>query len=170
MRIRTCLGASLASLWLLVAAPAGEPKFKVQTANTDPPVSRATRKPGASNDIRSQGTATTTSDTAAAPAAASDTVGSAGLRAGPSSICSTLRKTSEPRWFVPQVVGWRQGGQPHHRRQPSPISVPTRSPATIAAIAPVRAASKTCSVSAWSRARMNAAGSITRRSPAIASA
>src|SRR3954451_12874221 len=70
-------------------------RMTVATATNEPPVSSATRSDGASKDIRSHGTATTASETAAAPTAASDTEGSAGLRAGPCSIFSTLR-TSEP--------------------------------------------------------------------------
>src|SRR3954447_12000122 len=80
----------------------------VVTASSAPPVSSATRNDGASKDMRSQGTATTASDTAAAPAAANDTVGSAGLRAGPCSICSTLR-TSEPGGVVPEAINQVQG-------------------------------------------------------------
>src|SRR3954465_7686409 len=66
----------------------------VVTASSAPPVSSATRSDGASNEDRHQGTATPPNVTGAAPAAASDTV-SAGFRAGPCSIVSTLR-TSEP--------------------------------------------------------------------------
>ena len=63
---------------------------------------------GASKDMRSHGTATTVNETAAAPTAANDTVGSAGFRAGPCSICSTLR-TSEPGGVVPEAINPAQG-------------------------------------------------------------
>src|SRR3954470_16415102 len=105
-------------------------------ATNEPPVSSATRSDGASNDIRSHGTATTASVTAAAPTAASDTVGSAGLRAGPCSICSTLR-TSEPGGVVPEAVNPAQGASgdqtrsgphtyPHHRSTGNTFSAPLR--------------------------------------------
>src|SRR3954452_15256950 len=80
----------------------------VATATSEPPVSSATRSDGASKDMRSHGTATTASETAAAPAAANDTVGSAGFRAGPCSICSTLR-TSEPGGVLPEAINPAQG-------------------------------------------------------------
>ena len=88
----------------------------VATASSDPPVSSATRNDGASTDMRSHGTATTASETAAAPAAANDTVGSAGLRAGPCSICSTLR-TSEPGGVVPEAINPAQGAVCDRRRR-----------------------------------------------------
>src|SRR4051812_44554373 len=90
-------------------------RMTVATATNEPPVSSATRKDGASKDIRSHGTATTASETTAAPTAANDTVGSAGLRAGPCSICSTLR-TSEPGGVVPEAINPAQGlhGDPAH--------------------------------------------------------
>src|SRR4029079_5924081 len=82
----------------------------VAPASSDPPVSSATRADGASTDMRSHGTATTASETPAALAAARDTVGSAGFRAGPCSIFSPLRKPPTPAGVLPEAVNPGKGG------------------------------------------------------------